>query len=100
MKKTVFLILSAMVILFSGCAGSNQRLFRTEGSGKAQINTNLPAPLKAEADREFCLRISTQSSLSIDVECIFDYVQGEPPWALEHQWRDNMDPWISLNFSF
>lgn len=100
MKKIVFLILSVMVILFSGCAGSSHGLFRTAGTGKALINTNTPAPLKIDEHRGVCLPISTRSSLGINVECIFDYAQGESTLGPKDEQRDVMNPWINWIFSF
>ncbi|MDX2512307.1 MAG: hypothetical protein QNK25_09695 [Desulfobacterales bacterium] len=100
MKKTVFLILSAMAILFSGCTGPSYDLFKTAGTGNALLNTNPPAPLKGDENRGVCLPISTQSSLTIDVECIFEYVQRESTFGSENERPVYTKPWIGLNLVF
>ncbi len=100
MKKIAFLILSAMVILLSGCTGANHRLLGITGDGRALARTNKPASLHDDNVRGLCLPISNRSSLNIDVECILDYVQGESSLDPEQPQHDVMDPWIRVNYSF
>jgi hypothetical protein len=100
MKKTVFLMVAAMVILLTGCAGSGYGLVRITGAGNALVNPPLPAPLKNTAEHGIRLSLSNRSSLNIDVEGILDYVRGEP-LVETHSLRENfMNPWIRWNMAF
>lgn len=89
-----------MAILLSGCTGPGYGLFRTAGTRHALISTNPPAPLKAGDDRGVCLSVSPRSSLTIDVECILDYVQGESVSDPEYKRSDLLSPWLRWHFSF
>jgi hypothetical protein len=100
MNKTVFLMVSAMVIFLSGCAGSGYALFQTTGTANALVNPPFPAPLQNTADRGIHLSISNRSSLNIDVECILDYVQGEPMVETQYLQDNFMNPWIRWNIAF
>ncbi|MCB2146965.1 MAG: hypothetical protein KQI81_10855 [Deltaproteobacteria bacterium] len=101
MKKTVFLVLSAMAILFCGCTtGSGYGLFKTAGPGYALINTNTLPPLNADDGHGVCLSISANSSLNINVECILEYVQGESAFDPANERSDHLNPWFRLNYSF
>jgi hypothetical protein len=103
MKKTVFLMLSAIAIIFCGCTtGSGYGLLRNAGPGHAMIHTNTIPPLTVANDRGICLSISTKSSLNIDVECILEYVQGDSAFnsANEYQQGEQLNPWVRLNYSF
>jgi hypothetical protein len=99
MKKAVFLMLSAMAILFCGCtAGSGYA--PGYAPGYALINSNTHPPLKAADGSGVCLPISAKSSLKIDVECILEYVQGDSTFDPADERTDPLTPWISLNYSF
>jgi hypothetical protein len=99
MKNTVFLILSAMAILFCGCStGPNHGLLGT--AGNAMINANPLPPLEAVDGRGVCLPISAQSSVNIDVECILDYVQSGTGFDPADERIDLLNPWIRLNYAF
>lgn len=100
MKKSVFLIFSAVTILFYGCGGANPLAFRTIRNGHALINASKPASLDLDEDPGVCLPMTTRSSLSIDVECILDYIQGASTFGPEDRRDDLMNPWIRLNLSF
>lgn len=100
MKKPILLALSVMAILLMGCGGSSYGLLSTAGPGNALITTNTSPPSKGENDRAVCLSISNKSSLSIDVECILDYVQGDAAIDPNYQQRDLLDPWVQLNYTF
>lgn len=100
MKKTVFLMVSAMAILCCGCStGSGYGSLRTAPPGNALMNTNTIPTLEGSHDRGVCMPISANSSLNIDVECILDYVQGDAFDAANEQ-DDFLNPWIRLNYSF
>ena len=101
MKNTVFLILSAMAILFCGCStGSGYGWLRTEPPGKALINTHTPPSKEETHERGICVPISTNSSLNVDVECILEYVQGEASVDASEAQGDFPNPWIRLIYSF
>ncbi|WP_319408707.1 hypothetical protein [uncultured Desulfosarcina sp.] len=101
MKKTVFLMLSAMAILFCGCTtGSGYSLLRTAGPGYALINANTLPPLNVDDGRGVCLSISANSSLNIDVECILEYVQEDSAFDPADERSDHLNPWLRLNYSF
>lgn len=101
MEKTVFLILSAMAILFCGCSmGSGYGLLRTASPGNALINTNSHPTLKETHKRGVCMPISANSSLNVDVECILEYVQGDASFDAANEQRDLLNPWVRLKYSF
>jgi hypothetical protein len=100
MKKKVFLIVSTMAILFSGCTGSSDHLHRAFGEGHHPISATILIPLNERTDRGICLPISTRSSLNIDVECILTHVRNEPASDQEARQDDWSHPWVRLNFSF
>jgi hypothetical protein len=100
MKKTLFLMVSTVVILLSGCAGSGHGLFRTNGAGNALANPPFPSALRNADNRGVCLPLSKRLSLNIDVECILDYVQGESPVEPVYLQNDFMNPWIRWNVNF
>ncbi len=102
MKKTAFLIISAVAILLSGCAGSSYDLSRVASIGNAMINTNTSHPPESNDDRGgVCLSLSSRLSLSIDIDGILDYVQGESTFTLENERLSHMSsPWISWNLSY
>jgi hypothetical protein len=100
MRKKVFLIVSAMAILFSGCTASRVTFYSATGHGLYLINPNSPTPLDIDENRGIRLPMSTRSSLSIDVECILDYVQGESTFGPQDERNDFMNPWVRLNLSF
>ena len=101
MKKTVFLMLSAMAIIGCGCStGSGQGAFNTARRENALIHTS-PHPTQEVADEGgVCMSISDHSSLSIDVECILEYVQGDANVDPAYEQRNFLNPWVRLNFSF
>ena len=101
MKKTVFLMVSAMAILCCGCStGSGYGLLRTAPRSNALINTNTLPTLKESHDRGVCMPISANSSLNIDVECILEYVQGDHSLNAVAEQSDLLNPWVRLNYSF
>jgi hypothetical protein len=100
MKKTLFLMIAAMVILITGCAGSGYGLLRTTGAGNSLINPPLPVPLKNSAHSGIRLTISNRLSLNIDVEDILDYVQGEPMVETQSLRDEFMNPWIRWDIAF
>ena len=101
MKKTVFLMLSAMAILCCGCStGSGYGWLRTAPPGNALINTHTDPTPKETHERGVCMPISGNSSLSVDVECILEYVQGDAAFDAADEQSDFLNPWIRLNYSF
>jgi uncharacterized protein YceK len=100
MKKSVFLIFSMMAIFLSGCTGSTYVLSKTTSTGSAMIDTGAPAPLKGNDNHGVCLSISPRSSLSIDVECILDYVQTAPSADLVNEQEDHLNPWVRWYYTF
>lgn len=100
MKKTVFLIIPAMVILLSGCTTSNHGYFESTGNRHALINSNTRTPLYADSGPGLYLPISRRSSVNIDVEGILDYMQGGPIFGIEYERNDLRNPWIRLNVSY
>jgi len=101
MKKTVFLILSAMTILLCGCsAGSGIGLMRTASPGNVLINTHADPTPKVANDRGVCMSINDHSSLNIDVECILEYVQRDASIDPADEQSDFLNPWVRLNYSF
>jgi hypothetical protein len=100
MKKTLFLMVAAMVILITGCAGSGHGFLRAAGGDNALANPPLPTSFKNLADRGIRLCISRRCSLNIDVEDILDYVQGEPTVITQSLRDDFMTPWIRWNIAF
>ncbi len=101
MKKTVFLMLSAMAILMYGCStGSGNGLRRTTGPGNALKQTHTHPTQKMAHERGVCMSISAHSSLNIDVECILEYVQGDASFDPADEQSDFLNPWVRLNYSF
>ena len=100
MKKTLFLMVVAMVISITGCAGSGCSFFRTAGAANALVNPPFPSPLKSTSDRGIHLSISHRASLNIDVEGILDYVQGDPTVENPSLRDDFMNPWIRWSIAF
>lgn len=100
MKKTVFLILAAMAILSSGCTGHSYRQSTTDNMGSWLINSNHPIPLNSDLNCGINLPISSQSTLSIDVECIIDYAQGESTFGPQDEQRYAMNPWVLYQIDF
>ena len=101
MKKTVFLMLSAMAILFCGCStGSSNGLLRNASPGDALINTHSHPALEETYEHGVCMPISANSSLNIDVECILEYVQGDAAFGAADERSDFLNPWVRLNYSF
>lgn len=100
MKHSVFLILSAMAIVFSSCTGSNYPLHTAADIGNAMINSNHPSPLKSDPNCGVYLPISKRSALNIDVECIIDYAQGESTAASRDDRYVTMSPWFRLIISY
>jgi hypothetical protein len=99
-KATVFLLVSASMIVLSGCAGSNLGFFQSAGGGYALVNPPFPSAIKNVSARGICLPISSRSSLNIDVECIFDYVQGDSTLEAQYLRDDFTNPWIRWNIDF
>jgi len=100
MKKTVFLILPVIAILFTACAPSQGLRLATLGSHPSLTDTNAPRSLSDEQDRGINLPISAYTSMNIDVEGILDYVQGGSDFEVEFTANDWLNPWIRFNFSF
>jgi hypothetical protein len=100
MKKTVFLILAAMAILFSGCTGHSYRQSTSDDLGSWMINSTPPIPLNSDLNYGINLPISSQSTLSIDVECIIDYAQGESTIGPQDEQGYAMNPWVLYQITF
>ncbi len=101
MKKTVFLMLSAMAIFYCGCSmGSGYGLLRTESPGNALINAQTDPTSGGSHERGVCMSISANSSLNVDVECILEYVQGDASFDATDKQSDFLNPWVRLNYSF
>jgi hypothetical protein len=101
MKKTVFLMLSAMAIISYGCStGSGNGSARTASPGKALNQTNTHPTPKMAHERGVCMSISARSSLNIDVECILEYVQGDASFDPADGQSYFLNPWVRLNYSF
>lgn len=100
MKKTVFLIISGMAVLLSGCTGSSYGLFETAVTGSAMVNPHTPALLKGGDASKVCLSISPRSSLNIDVQRIFNYVQGDASVNLLDEQEDILNPWVQWHFAY
>jgi hypothetical protein len=97
------LIIPVLAILLSGCIGSTGSLFRAGGGSYSLISGNPSMPHHGEDTPGLRLFISPRSALSIDVECILDYVQGDSPFRPEERTCDSMkplSPWIRLDFSY
>jgi hypothetical protein len=101
MKKTVFLMLSAMAVVLCGCStGSGYGLLKTAGPGNAMIDAQTDPTLAGAHERGVCMPISAHSSLNVDVECILEYVQGDAPFDAADAQNDALNPWVRLNYSF
>lgn len=100
MNKKVFLMLPAMMILFSGCALFNASRFNTIDNRPALIDTDLPASQNGHVDRGLRLPLSSRSAVNIDVECILDYVQGGSAFDIEIDANDWLIPWIRFDISY
>lgn len=101
MKKTVFLmVVAAIVISLTGCAGSGYDLARITGAGNVLVNPPLPAPLKNTAAHGIRLSISNRSSLNINVEGILDYVQGDPMVETQSLRDHSIHPWVRWRLDF
>ncbi|WP_372682325.1 hypothetical protein [Desulfosarcina sp.] len=101
MKKTVFLMLSAMAILFCGCStGSSYGLLGTADPDLGLINTPTRPTIEVTYQRGVCMPISANSSLNVDVECIIEYVQRDGSFDAFEAQNDSLHPWIHLNYSF
>lgn len=103
MKKTVFLIIPVVAILLSGCIGSTGSLFRAGSGSYPFLGDNSPLPHRGENATGLRLFISPRSALNIDVECIFDDVQGDSTFSPEERTCDSMkplSPWIRMDVSY
>ena len=99
MKKRVFLILSALAILFCGCStGTGYGLLKA--NSYSMINSNTHPPLGAADCQGVCLPISAKSSVNIDVEGILEYVQKDTVLDQAEAQIDFLNPWIRLNYAF
>lgn len=99
MEKHFFLIVSAMVISLSGCAGSSSCLPGSPGSDTI-INTPLPHVPISDDDRGIYLPISNRLSLNVDIECILDFIQDEFEFGPQNYWNDDQYPWIRWRIDF
>ena len=100
MNKSVFLILSALMILLCSCTGPNYRLTTTHSMSSWIINSNQPFPMNGDLNGGIHLPISRHSTLSIDVECIIDYARGEPTFGSQDERRLSLNPWGRYVFNF
>ena len=100
MKKTIFLIVSGMVVWLSGCTGASYDGYRSGAATGGLINTRTPTPISGKEDRGVCLALSPRSSLNIDVECILEYVEGDANLDSLGKQQSVQNPWIRWHFSF
>ena len=104
MKKLVFLMTPAAVLLLSGCLGSGTPFLKMNGgdygSSYALTDSKTPEALHRNDGSGVRLSLSPRSSVNIDVECILDYVQGGPYFTPEFETDENLNPWIRFNYSY
>jgi hypothetical protein len=101
MKKTVFLMVSAMALIVCGCStGSGRGLLNTAHRENALIHTSTHPAREVADERGVCMSISDHSSLSIDVECILEYVQRGSNFDPANEQGNFLNPWVRLNYSF
>ena len=104
MKKLVFLMTPAAVLLLSGCLGSGTPFLKmnggNDGSGYALTDSKMPEALSRNHGRGVRLCLSNRSAVNIDVECILDYVQGDPVLTPEFETDENLNPWIRFDYSY
>ena len=100
-KKNIFFVSPiAMVMFLSACTGSVYHADKTDGTATGRPHPSRPLPINTQTSRGIHLTISNQSSLTIDVECIADYVQkalsviGNAPTA------NHDNPWVSWDWHF
>jgi hypothetical protein len=99
-KKGLLLSLLLMVMFLSACSGSACYVSKTNYADTKLIMPAPPASLEGGTHRGIYLTISKRSSLSIDVECIVDYVQGESTLTGEDASIDHVNPWVYWNWYF
>jgi hypothetical protein len=99
MKKTIFLFITAMAILFYGCS-TDSSFGVIHSSDTSLINSNTHPQRNVTDDRGICLPITARSSLNVDVECILEYVQKEASVDATDGQTDLLYPWIRLDYSF
>lgn len=103
MKKLVFLITPVAALFLSGCLGSGSPLLKMSGGSYgsyALTDTRKHEALYENDDRGVRLSLSSRSSINIDVECILDYVQGDPVFTPEYETDDHLNPWIRFNYTY
>lgn len=101
MKKFVFLMISAMAILFCGCStSSGLALPRTVDTGNSQIGSHARPPQVAAHGGRVHMPFTTHSSVEINVKCIFSYVKGDASSDAADEPNDTLNPWVRFNYSF
>lgn len=94
--SSVLFPLLAIIFFLSACTGTTGNCPRTCVSNSHFLNLTHthPTPDKSRAEHGIDLTISKRSSLSIDIECILDYVQGEISMIDKNASVANNTPWI------
>lgn len=86
--------------MFSGCNGIQHGFFPSVSTDSSLVGSTKPSPTSSDGSA-LCLPISTRTSLSIDVECILDYVQGTE--VLDNSFTplpDPVNPWFRYQITF
>ena len=100
-KKNIFFIGPlVMLVCFSACAGSVCYESKTRWPDANLIGPSPPSPINGKTNRGLHLTISKRSSLSIDVECIADWVQRELSAVGDDATLDNNNAWVSWDWNF
>jgi len=104
MKKLVFLMTPAAALLLSGCLGSGTPFLimngGIDGSSYAFTDSRRHEALYRNEGRGVRLSLSPRSAVNIDVECILDYVQGDPVFTTEFETDENLYPWIRFDYAY
>ena len=103
MKRLIFLMAPVLALLLSGCLHSGgfflEKSYDPPGLS-ALTNSRTPQTLQGSDNRGIHLSLSPRSSVSIDVECILDYVQGEAVYRPEYETDDQLNPWIRFIYTY
>ena len=104
MKKMIFLTTPVLALLLAGCLSSGNPWMKIDGdsyaAGYGLINSKTPETLLGNQSRGVRLSLSPRASISIDVECILDYVQGDSVFTPEYETNDHLNPWFRFDYAY
>ncbi|GAB6908801.1 hypothetical protein DESC_920028 [Desulfosarcina cetonica] len=95
------LLASAVIFFITVFSGGWQPVYGAATSPDPVVQTSKPTTLDQDDEPGVSIALSNHSTLDINVQCIFDYVQGEENTFTDLQeWQRALIPWVRLHFSF